>query len=260
MIPNNASVPFRASLLARILIALLAALLLGVVALFFGLDHFVSGQFSRLREEQITRTSDEVRRLVDAEGERLVSLAALLAKDADLNNSTFYHLFLAGERDHPQAAVDRIARAFDFDAVSLWDETGRIIAVAPASIFEGIPPQLDAQPASRLLREAGRAWLVADAPLVREGHPIAVLRVARPLERMLAAGLPALYPASLKVGASGTAPPDVTRIELPQVTLELSLPDTVGEALTDAKRVLVVILVGGGLLLAVFLGLSQIVH
>ncbi|HCX34038.1 MAG TPA: two-component sensor histidine kinase, partial [Rhodocyclaceae bacterium] len=105
------------SLLARLLVALLLAMLLGAAALFFALDYFVSDQFARLRQTQIARSAAEVRRFVDAEGERLVSLATLLANDADLNHSTFYHLFLAGEREHPQAAVDRIGFAFDFDAV-----------------------------------------------------------------------------------------------------------------------------------------------
>lgn len=249
----NASAPFHHSLLARLLAALLAALALGVAALFFGLDHFVSGQFSHLRAEQTARASDEVRRFVAAEGARIVSLSALLAKDADLNNSTFYHLYLAGERDHPQAAVTRIAHAFDFAAVSLWDETGRVIAVAPAPTFAGTPPQSNAQSGSRLLQEHGQAWLVADAPLLREGNPIAVLRVAQPLEKVLAAGLPALYPASLKVAAGGTAAA-ATIIEIPPVKLELALPDTVGEALAGAKTVLVVILVGGGLMLGGVLG------
>ncbi|MDP1651715.1 MAG: HAMP domain-containing sensor histidine kinase [Rhodocyclaceae bacterium] len=251
------------SLLVRLLAALLAALALGVAALFFGIDYFVSGQFGRVREAQLARSADEVRRFVGAEGERLVSLATLLAKDADLNHSTFYHLFLAGERDHPQAAVDRIARAFSFEAVSLWDVDGRPIAVSvlrgepadavpPAPTFDSTPPR-DLAPGSRLVETGDRPWLVADAPLLREGQPIAVLRVAKPLENVLAAGLPALYPAALRV-ARGASPRDATRIELPPVALELSLPDTVGAALAEAKTVLATILVGGGLLLALVLG------
>lgn len=231
---------------------LIAALALGILALFFGIDYFVSGQFARLREQQIVRTADEVRRFVDNEGERLVGLAVLLAKDADLNHSTFYHLFLAGERDHPQAAVNRIARAFDFEAVSLWDVDGHSIAVSPAPTFGGAPPR-DIAPGSQLVETGDRPWLVADAPLLREGNPIAVLRVAKPLENVLAAGLPALYPASLKV-ARRASPKDAIRIELPPVALDLSLPDTVGAALAEAKTVLATILVGGGLLLALMLG------
>lgn len=253
MIPDTLP-PLRHSLLARLLAVLLAALALGVAALFFGLDHFVSGQFARLHEAQIARVAQEVRRLIDAEGERLLSLAVLLAKDADLNNSTFYHLYLAGERDHPQAAVARIAQAFTFGSVSLWDPMGHIIAAAPSASHLGHVPLSDAPAGSRLLREAGQAWLVAEAPLLREGQPIAVLRLAQPLEAVLAAGLPALYPAALKVSPVGT-PSEGVAIEIPPLTLQLSLPDTVGEALADAKRVLAVILIGGGLLLAVFLTL-----
>jgi hypothetical protein len=89
---------------------------------------FVSGHFRQLRIEQIARSRDEVKRFIDSEGQRLVGLAVLLAKDTDLNHSTFYHLFLAGERDHPQAAVERISRSFALESVSLWDDAGRRIA------------------------------------------------------------------------------------------------------------------------------------
>lgn len=251
MIPNAPAL-FRHSLLARLLAALLAALVVGVLALFIGLDTFVSGHFRQLRETQIARSSDEVKRFVDNEGARLVGLAVLLAKDADLNHSTFYHLFLAGERDHPQATVERIARSFALESVSLWDETGRRIAVVPAPTFTQAPA-LDAAPASRLIQEGGRAWLVADAPLLREGTPIAVLRIARPLGNALAAGLPALYPASLRVIEDGNFPAGSTRIDLPPVALALDVPDTAAEALAGAKTVLVIILLGGSLLLAAFM-------
>ncbi|MDP2823282.1 MAG: HAMP domain-containing sensor histidine kinase [Sulfuritalea sp.] len=251
MIPNT-PVPFRRSLLARLLAVLIAALALGIMALFFGIDTFVSAQFARLREQQIVRTSEEVKRFVDSEGERLVSLAVLLAKDADLNHSTFYHLFLAGERDHPQAAVERISKSFNLDAVSLWDNSGRRIAVSPAPTLGGMPPNASAAPGSRLLQEGGRAWIVADAPLLRAGNPIAVLRIAQPLEKSLSIGMPTLYPAALKL-ATETNAPGATRIDLPSVALELLLPDTVGAALRETKTILAAMLVAGGLLLALAL-------
>jgi signal transduction histidine kinase len=251
MIPN-APATIRHSLLARLLAALLAALVIGVAALFVGLDTFVSGHFRQLRIEQIARSSDEVKRFIDNEGERLVGLAVLLAKDTDLNHSTFYHLFLAGERDHPQAAVERISRSFALESVSLWDEAGRPIAAVPAPTFASAPP-ITSHPGSELLVEGGRAWLLADAPLLREGTPIAILRVARPLANALAAGLPALYPSALRVVEDGRVSAETTRIDVAPVTLELNVPDTAAQALADAKTVLVVILLGGGLLLAVTL-------
>jgi signal transduction histidine kinase len=250
MIPN-APLPIRGSLLFRLLVALLVALALGLTALFVGLDHFVSGHFSRLRTEQIERTSAEVQRLMATEGERLVSLAVLLAKEADLNHSTFYHLFLAGERAHPQSAVERIAKSFGLEAVSLWDEFGQEIAVSPAPTFSGENAPHELTPNSQIIKAAQRAWLVADAPLLREGKPIAILRIARPVEKVLATTLPTLYPASLKV--VDQVPANSVAIDLAPVTLALDLPDTVGEALRGAKTVLAIILVGGGLALGVFL-------
>jgi signal transduction histidine kinase len=250
MIPN-APLPIRGSLLFRLLVALLAALALGLAALFVGLDHFVSGHFSRLRTEQIERTSAEVQRLMATEGERLVSLAVLLAKEADLNHSTFYHLFLAGERAHPQSAVERIAKSFGLEAVSLWDEFGREIAVSPAPTFGGENAPRELTPNSQIIKAAQRAWLVADAPLLREGKPIAILRIARPMEKVLETTLPTLYPASLRVVEQ--VPAGAVAIDLAPVTLALALPDTVGEALAGAKTVLAVILVGGGLALGGFL-------
>jgi len=238
-------------LLIRLLVALLAALALGLAALFVGLDHFVSGHFSNLRNEQIERTAAEVRRLMSAEGERLVSLAVLLAKETDLNHTTFYHLFLAGERDHPQAAVDRIAQSFGLEAVGLWDEFGREIAVSPAPTFAADHSPRELTPNSQILKANQRAWLVADAPLLREGRPIAILRIARPMEKVLETTLPTLYPASLTVVEQ--VPPRAVAIDLSPVTLALDLPDTVGEALRGAKTVLAVILVGGGLALGIFL-------
>ncbi|PJA56806.1 MAG: two-component sensor histidine kinase, partial [Rhodocyclales bacterium CG_4_9_14_3_um_filter_68_10] len=228
------------------------AMLLGAAALFFALDYFVSDQFARLRQTQIARSAAEVRRFVDAEGERLVSLATLLANDADLNHSTFYHLFLAGEREHPQAAVDRIGFAFDFDAVSLWAMNGRAIAAAPAAVFDSAPPH-DLAPGSRIVELHGRPWLVADAPLVREGNPIAILRVAKSLENVLATGLPALYPTALRL-VRGATNASAARVELPPFAIELTLPDTVGEALAEVKTVLATILVASGLMLALILG------
>jgi len=84
MIPK-ALAALRRSLLTRVLVALLAALLLGIGVLFVSLDSFVSSHFHRLRAEQLDRSSDEVRRFVANEGRQLLNLALLLAQDADLN-------------------------------------------------------------------------------------------------------------------------------------------------------------------------------
>lgn len=249
----------RSSLLARLLIVLFLVAASGAVVLFFAIDHFISRQFDRLHEEQTVYTAERVRHLVDEEGKRLLGLAELLAKDADLNHSTFYHLFLAGERDHPQASVARIFEAFDFESVSLWDSEGRPIAAMPGPVSTAAPALPGLSPGSRLIRQGANVWLVAEAPLLREGRPIAVLRVSRPLDRVLASALPTLYPASLKI-PSGSSSPGATPIQLGNqagqaaATLELELPNTAGAALGEVKALLVTLLGGAGVALALLVG------
>lgn len=244
------------SLLARLVIALIAALVMVGAALFYGIDHFVSGQFVRLRQEQTARFADEARQLAAVELRRLSGLAALLAKDADLNHSTYYHLLLAGERHHPQAAVARISAAFDLETVSLWDSGGRLIAGVPMPESTSPPYPAGREHESRFIRSNGAAWLIAEAPLLREGSPIALLRLARPLDRVLAAGLPALYPSAIKI-ADGAIAAGATRIALgggDEVALDLSIPDAVGQALADVKALLAIVLIGAGVVLAAGLG------
>lgn len=248
----------RLSLLGRLALALGIALALVGVALFVAIDRFVSEQFAQLREAEGARVAKEVRQTALAELRRLSGLAALLARDADLNHSTYYHLFLAGEREHPQAAVARIASAFDLESVTLWNTAGMMVAAQPGLAMAIEPPRAGHSVDSRFVRAAdGSAWLVADAALMREGAPIAVLRLARPLERSLAGGLPALHPTALRL-AAGPSTQGATRILLDEagtVALDLSLPDTVGRALAKVKYLLAFALLGAGVLLAACLGL-----
>jgi signal transduction histidine kinase len=257
MIPNARRGPLeRLPLLARLVVALIAALAMVGAALYYGIDRFVSGQFVRLREEQTARFADDVRRLAAAELRRLSSLATLLAKDADLNHSTYYHLFLAGERRHPEAAVARISAAFDLEEVTLWDGEGRLIAAQPMPASADRRHRAAGGRQGYLVRANGTSWLVAEAPLLREGSPIALVRLARPLDRVLVAGLPTLYPSAIKI-AGGATTAGATRVFLGDggtVALDLSIPDPVGQALADVKALLAIVLIGAGALLAASLG------
>lgn len=248
----------RLSLLARLAAASIAALALVGAALFFGIDYFVSGQFARLRKADSERLAQEVRRMAAAEQRRIAGLAMLLARDADLNHGTYYHLYLAGEREHPRAVVERIAAAFDLESVTLWDLTETLLAAQPESPIPGAPALATSAAQGRFVRAAdGSAWLVADAPLLRGGEAMATLRLARPVERLLATWTLAPGSSALKV-AEGAAAPGVIRIALDDaatVSVDLLLADTVGEALADVKVLLAVTLAGSGVLLAGGVGL-----
>jgi signal transduction histidine kinase len=233
-------------------------LLVGGV-LFLGIDHFVSARFGHLRAEQSAQLAAQVQQLVEAEQRRLDGMAALLAKDADLNHTTYYHLHLEGEREHPQAAVERITRAFALEAVALLDPRGRIIASASGP--DGDPPAslLPATAPRGISWQDDRAWTISESSLLREGAAIARLRLARPLDAMVATSVAGALPADVRISRDREVPPGGLRVALTAsggdpVFLDVTIPDTVGRALAEVKRLLAATLAVAGLALALALG------
>lgn len=250
----------RHSLLTALFAVLTISIALMSAALFFGIDYFVSQKFNELREQRATRSGVQVKAVVERELAQLSGLAALLADDAELRNSTYYHLFLDGEKDHPQAAVRRIAGSFRLESVSLWDVAGRQVAASGST-----PPPPTARYGMAVSWVGQTPWLVSSAHLKREGQVYAVLQLARPLLPFLDAAFPPGSEAKVRVAKDGAKMERASRqrVELPApegkpVWLEVDVQDSVGPALSQVKRLLAWIMAVSGLLLtlalAAFLG------
>lgn len=247
----------RHSLLASMFVALTLSIALMSAALFLGIDHFVSQKFNELRKQRTAYASIQAKAVVERELAQLAGLATLLADDAELRNSTYYHLFLDGEKEHPQAAVRRIAESFRLESVSLWNTSARQVAAT------GSVPSPPASQRSLAVEWVGQTpWLVASAPLTREGQVYAVLQLARPLMPFLDAAFPPGSEVTVRA-ATGGAGAERMRVELParngkQVWLEIAVQDSVGPALSQVKYLLAWIMAVFGLLLtfalAAFLG------
>lgn len=247
----------RHSLLAGMFVALILSIALMSAALFFGIDHFVSQKFDELRKQRAAYASDQAKAVVERELAQLAGLATLLADDAELRNSTYYHLFLDGEKEHPQAAVRRVAESFRLESVSLWDTSVHLVAANGS-----VPPPPTLQRRVAVERMGQTLWLVSSAPLKREGQIYAVLQLARPLMPFLDAAFPPGSEVTVRAAAGG-AGVERMRVDLPatkgkQVRLEIEVQDSVGPALTQVKRLLAWIMAVFGLLLtfalAAFLG------
>jgi len=247
----------RHSLLASMFIALTLSIALMSAALFLGIDHFVSQKFNELRKQRSAYASIQAKAVVERELAQLAGLATLLADDAELRNSTYYHLFLDGEKEHPQAAVHRIAESFRLESVGLWNTSSRLVATTGS-----VPPPPTIQRGVAVDWVGQTLWLVSSAPLTREGQVYAVLQLARPLMPFLNAAFPPGSEVTVRA-ATGGAGAERTRVELParngkQVWLEIAVQDSVGPALSQVKRLLTWIMAVFGLLLtfalAAFLG------
>ncbi|BCB27393.1 hypothetical protein SKTS_22790 [Sulfurimicrobium lacus] len=247
----------RHSLLASMFVALTLSIALMSAALFLGIDHFVSQKFDELRKQRTAYASVQAKAVVERQLAQLAGLATLLADDAELRNSTYYHLFLDGEKEHPQAAVRRIADSFRLESVGLWNNSAKLVA-ATGSV-QSAPP---AQRGVAVGWVGQTLWLVTSAPLLREGQVYAVLQLARPLQPFLDAAFPPGSEVTVRAAAGG-AGAERMRVELPtrngkKLWLEIAVQDSVGPALSQVKRLLGWIMAVFGLLLtfalAAFLG------
>ncbi|MFN3398241.1 MAG: ATP-binding protein [Sulfurimicrobium sp.] len=247
----------RHSLLASMFVALTLSIALMSAALFLGIDHFVSQKFNELRKQRTAYASIQAKAVVERELAQLAGLATLLADDAELRNSAYYHLFLDGEKEHPEAAVHRIAESFRLESVGLWNTSARLVAAT------GSVPSPPATQRGVAVDWVGQTlWLVTSAPLLREGQVYAVLQLARPLQPFLDAAFPPGSEVTVRA-ATADAGAKRMRVALParngkQVWLEVAVRDSVGPALNQVKQLLGWIMAVFGLLLtfalAAFLG------
>lgn len=248
------------SLLFTLIVASATSVALISATLFLGIDHFVSQRFSDLSAERLAQTEGQVRATVARELDALRNLSELLSQDAELNNATYYHLYLEGEIEHPVAAVRRNAAAFHLDAVRLWDTSGRLVAAAPA-VTPPISPPADLEHSlSRVIWIDGQPWLNAAAPVTRAGNTLALLWIGRPLSSMLAVTFPPGSGISVRL-VRPDEPLRGHRVQLMSQTdapiwLDVQLDNSVGRALAAVKSLLAWLLLGAGLLLALLLGLT----
>lgn len=227
---------------------------LAALALFFSIDHFVTQRFGVLHEERVARLVEQVRASAERERGQLRGTAVLIAGDADLINSTYYHRHLEGEREHPQAAVERIARAFAFESVSLWAPDGSLIAGTGIPLGAMGLTEADRPSHTGYRRHNDGIWIVATHLLSYNDHPLAVLQIARPLgagvlpetDATPAAAVPSRR--SVEVVLDGTAEP--------RIALDVPVPDTVADAVAGIKRVLGIVLAIFGVLLTAGLAIG----
>ncbi|AHF00316.1 hypothetical protein THITH_16845 [Thioalkalivibrio paradoxus ARh 1] len=250
------------SLLARTVLGVIVVAALTTAVLFLSIDYVVTRQFEQLHAERSERAARQIEASVATELRRLDNLSRLLVNDADLVNSSYYHLYLEGELEHPQAAVNRIAAAFSLASVALWTPDARLVTESRGTGMPGpVPPvRGTASPAAGLTAVGDTVWLISRGTLEHNTNPIAWLVLGVPLGEVLA-GLEQTYGATIRrAGEESPVGPDESRalLELDNdatIDLAVRIPDTVAHALSQVKRLLAVLMPLATLLLAVSLAL-----
>lgn len=233
------------------LLASLLWLLGGVVACvslvtYFSIEYFIDRQFAALHQQRVQRLEAQAVSELGEERRYLDSLAGLVASDSELANSTYYHLYLEGERALPQAAVARLARTFGLGAFSLHTPQGRMIASQGGNL-----PNVGGE-GVRIVWLGGEAWLVAARPVQRGTLQIARVEIAQPLSVRLNARL-ASDVESLRLYPS--PPPGGAALKLADnAWLDARVANPAQAALAEVRRLLLVILALAGFALMALTG------
>lgn len=250
------------SLLARVAFGVVVLIAVMSAVMFLGIDFLVSMQFRRLHDARVAQYAEDVRRLLDRELKILSATAALVAQDSDLNHSAQYHLYLRGEPRALKADLDRIARTFQFDSITLWNAGGNLVAgkgkslLAPLRLGDTAFVEAPGITRARVEWVDGELWLVSATALRHRQDVLAWLQVARPIDSFLRALNVFDSDARIGIAASKTpAGPGTLRIPFSavnrdDVALEVTISNPVESALAKTKQLLGAILALTSLLLA----------
>ncbi|MCA1925132.1 MAG: HAMP domain-containing histidine kinase [Thiobacillus sp.] len=231
----------QASLLASLL-WLLGGVVAGVsLVTYFSIEYFIDRQFAALHQQRVARLQTQATSALGEERRYLDSLAGLVASDSELANSTYYHLYLEGERALPESAVARLADTFRLGALALTTPQGRRIASRGVSLPDTPGTGV------RIVWLGREPWLLASQPVRRGTLQIARVEIAQPLSARLGARLTGdieslqLYPAP---------PPGDTKLKLADnVWLVARVANPAQAALAEVRRLLLAILALAGFVL-----------
>lgn len=252
--------PWWGSLWVRVVAALVGFVGLTTAILFFSVDHFVKSRFSVVHDVRQERLIHLSQRAVADQLEEMRGIASLLANDAELVDGAYYDLHVDQGARRAQAPVTRIAQAFHFESVSLWTLEGRLIVAGgegpPLALLNLTRDGRSVQTAA--VRRGEEIWLVAAITLVDHGRRLALLQLAKPLTTLFR---PANGTGVVVSIAHGDKPPaGVLRVPAiaggdPAIAIDIIVPDEVGLALADVKRVLALVMTVFGVLLVTAIAL-----
>jgi hypothetical protein len=121
---RKAWAPQNQSLVSRIAILLMVAVTLTTVVLVAGIDGYVTKQFNVIHEDFIVKRTEEVKQILDREGNLLLRSIELAATDSNLVHSVHYHVNLRGEAKALREEVERMVRTFGLGVLEIRTSEG----------------------------------------------------------------------------------------------------------------------------------------
>lgn len=251
------------SLTVRAVAGLLAMIALIIALLFLGIDSFVSAQFRALHKQRIVYLAHELNEIIRADLSAMEALARLVVNDSDLRQSAQYHLLLEGERRPLEEDARRIAGAFRFDLMEVFDGRGTTIVgndddlVSLAIWGRERVPTGDAGTWSAPVWRDDELWIAATSSLMVNERVIAWIGIGKRSNFLRRAAGMFGEGVNIELVPEGSAEV-VDAIRIPVLTsqglaaaIQISVGDTVREALDRTKTVIALTLLGSAVMLAI---------
>lgn len=250
------------SLMFRAVAGLLLILAMISAAMFYGIEGFVSQQFSQLHNERVANQNNQIQQLIQDELTTYEALAQLVVADSDLRQSVQYHLLLEGEDIPLQADLNRIARAFRLEWLAIWDKSGRLVAKSSeslAKLSDGMPREdhMALKAWTSLAWIDREVWVISSTPIIVAGEVAGWVQLGRQTSTqenasIISNGRLTLHP----VQTSQPQPPSSIRIPVWSKgheiqALDIIVADPAQEVLARTKRVIALMSLASAALLAI---------
>ena len=246
------------SLMFRAVAGLLAILAMISAVMFYGIDGFVSQQFSRLHNERVAIQNSQIQQLIQDELTTYEALAQLVVTDSDLRQSAQYHFYLDGEAVPLRADLNRIAKAFRLEWLAVWDTSGRLVAAGNEALARMPKDKRTALKTwASLAWIDEKLWVISSTPIIVGDDITGWVQLGRQTSTrgnatILSDERLTLHP----VQAGRPQPPSSIRIPVWSPgndiqALDIVVADPAREVLAHTKRLIALTLLASAVLLAI---------
>jgi len=120
----------RISIRYKVISVIVLTILLVTVTILPAISHLIKDALFRQQQDHLESVRNLAIKLFEDYQSKVTNYTKLFSNDREIKDSLFYHVELAGEREHPLRAINRLYKSFDVSSIEIGDNRGRVVAVA----------------------------------------------------------------------------------------------------------------------------------
>lgn len=120
----------RLSIRHKILAIIVLTILLVAITIFPVVSRLTKVALEHQQREHLLSVQNLVTKLFADYQQKVTNYTKLFSNDRETKDSLFYYSELAGEREHPLRAANRLFKSFDVSSIEIGDSRGRMVAAA----------------------------------------------------------------------------------------------------------------------------------